>query len=76
MSADAVFLGTDATERWLTEAMRKGAVVPITGKMLTQSAKEVRPSTRKWFESAKNYALYSNQGGMYDEILVHLGIKK
>jgi SpoVK/Ycf46/Vps4 family AAA+-type ATPase len=70
----AVFDG--ATEVALTEAMRKGSVVPITGKMLAQSAKEVRPSTRKWFESAKNYALYSNQGGMYDEILVHLGIKK
>jgi SpoVK/Ycf46/Vps4 family AAA+-type ATPase len=74
--ADIKAVFDNATEVALTEAMRKGAVVPITGKMLTQSAKDVKPSTRKWFESAKNYALYSNQGGMYDEILVHLGIKK
>ena len=74
--ADIKAVFDNATEVALTEAMRKGAVVPITGKMLAQSAKDVRPSTRKWFESAKNYALYSNQGGMYDEILVHLGIKK
>jgi len=74
--ADIKAVFDTATEVALTEAMHKGAVVPITGKMLAQSAKDVKPSTRKWFESAKNYALYSNQGGMYDDILVHLGIKK
>jgi transitional endoplasmic reticulum ATPase len=74
--ADIKAVFDNATEVALTAAMRKGAVVPITGNMLTQSAKEVKPSTRKWFESAKNYALYANQGGLYDEILVHLGIKK
>ena len=39
-------------------------------------AAQVTPSTRAWFESAENYALDANQGGFYDELLLHLGIKK
>lgn len=65
-----------ATEAALTEAMRKGTVVPVGGKMLMQACKEVKPSTRKWFESAKNYALYANQSGFYDDVLTYLGLKK
>ena len=65
-----------ATEAALSEAMRKGAVVPVSGKMLLNASKEVKPSTRKWFESAKNYALYANQSGFYDDVLIYLGLKK
>lgn len=65
-----------ATEEALTEAMRKGAVVPVSGKMLLNACKNVKPSTRKWFESAKNYALYANQSGFYDDVLVYMGLKK
>jgi SpoVK/Ycf46/Vps4 family AAA+-type ATPase len=65
-----------ATETALSEAMRKGAVVPVSGKMLLNASKEVKPSTRKWFESAKNYALYANQSGFYDDVLTYLGLKK
>lgn len=65
-----------ATEEALGEAMRKGGMVPVTGKMLVKAAKDVKPSTRKWFESAKNHALYANQGGIYDDILEYLGLKK
>lgn len=65
-----------ATEAKLEEAMKKGKVVPVTGKDLARSARKVKPSTRKWFESAKNYALYANQSGFYDDVLHYLGIKK
>ena len=27
------------------------------------------PSTKEWFSTARNYALYSNQGGIYDDVL-------
>jgi transitional endoplasmic reticulum ATPase len=36
----------------------------------------MKASTRAWFESAKNYALYANQGGFYDDVLTFLGIRK
>jgi len=65
-----------ATEATLPEAMKRGEVVPITGKDLAKQAKSVKPSTKKWFESAKNYALYANQSGFYDEVLDYMGIRK
>ncbi|HSI85867.1 MAG: AAA family ATPase [Candidatus Methylacidiphilales bacterium] len=63
-------------ERCLTLAMKKGIVVPITTADLIQSAKDIKPSSKAWFESARNYALYANQSGFYDEVLSFLGLKK
>jgi AAA+ superfamily predicted ATPase len=63
-------------ERSLANAMREGRVIPITTDELLQTAKSLKPSSRAWFESAKNYAIYSNQGGFYDDVLTFLGIKK
>ena len=74
--ADLKAVFDQATEMALTEAMRKGSMVPVTGKMLAKAAKDVKPSTKKWFESAKNHALYANQSGFYDDILIYLGLKK
>jgi len=74
--ADIKAVFDQATEAALSEAMKKGTMVPVTGKMLVKATKDVKPSTRKWFESAKNHALYANQSGFYDDILTHLGIKK
>ena len=34
----------------------------------------VRSSTREWFSTARNHALYSNQAGIYDDILKYLKI--
>ena len=74
--ADLRAVFEQATEAALGEAMRKGSLVPVSGKMLAKAAKEVKPSTRMWFESAKNHALYANQSGFYDDVLVYLGLKK
>ncbi len=74
--ADLKAVFDQATELALAEAMKKGNVVPVSGKMLAKASKEVKPSTRKWFESAKNHALYANQSGFYDDVLVYLGLKK
>ncbi|MGK0189084.1 MAG: transitional endoplasmic reticulum ATPase [Verrucomicrobiales bacterium] len=65
-----------ATERALESAMKDGRIVPLTTKLLISAAKEVKPSAKGWFDSAKNYALYANQGGFYDDVLDFLGIKK
>ena len=65
-----------AVEATLQEAMKRGEMVPVTGKMLLKAVRKVKPSTRKWFESAKNYALYANQSGFYDDVLGYLGLKK
>ncbi|QOV88375.1 ATP-binding protein [Humisphaera borealis] len=61
-----------AIESKLREAMRDGIPKPMTTRDLTSAAAQVRPSTREWFNTAKNYALYSNQGGVYDDILKYM----
>jgi len=65
-----------ATERALSRAMKAGRIVPLTTEDLLQACKSMKPSTRAWFESARNYALYANQGGFYDDVLTFLGIRK
>ena len=74
--ADIKAMFDQAIEASLSEAMKSGQIVPVTQRQLAKGAKQVKPSTRKWFESAKNYALYANQSGFYDEVLDYLGIKK
>ncbi|MBV9273064.1 MAG: AAA family ATPase [Verrucomicrobia bacterium] len=64
------------TEHALSRAMREGRLVPLTTEDLLQAAREIRPSTRGWFESAKNYALYANQSGFYDDVLSFLNLRK
>lgn len=74
--ADIKAVFDQAIEASLTEAMKAGKIVPVTPKQLAKGAKQVKPSTRKWFESAKNYALYANQSGFYDDVLSYLGLSK
>ncbi len=56
----------------LQAAMKSGVPEPLRQKDLLKSLKQVRPSTQEWFTTAKNYALYANQGGLYDDILKYL----
>jgi transitional endoplasmic reticulum ATPase len=65
-----------ASEEKLAIAMRENRIVPITTDDLIRAAKSMQPSTKAWFESAKNYALYANQSGFYNDVLAFLGIKK
>jgi len=61
-----------AIEGKLREAMKAGTRLPLTTKDLTAAAKKMKPTTREWFSTARNYALYSNQGGVYDAVLKYL----
>src|SRR5690606_9277906 len=58
-----------AIEDKLREAMKAGTPSPLTTKDLAAAAKKVQPSTREWFSTARNYAVYANQGGLYDDVL-------
>jgi hypothetical protein len=52
--------------------MREGVPRPLVTKDLLTAAAELKPTTSEWFSSARNYALYANQGGAYDEVLKYL----
>jgi SpoVK/Ycf46/Vps4 family AAA+-type ATPase len=60
----------------LRQSFEKGIPEPIMTKDLIAAAKKVKPSTKEWFNTARNYALYANDSGLYDEILEYLKIKK
>ncbi len=71
--ADLKALVDVAVEAKLRDAMKAGELKPITTKdLLSAAAGTVKPSTREWFSTARNYALYSNQGGTYDDILKYM----
>ena len=61
-----------AIEKKLGEALKAGVPKPLSTKDLVAAAGSLRPTTKEWFATARNYALYSNQGGLYDDILQYL----
>ena len=63
-------------EEKLRSSFKTGIPEPIRTKDLLQMVAKVNPSTKDWFTIARNYALYSNESGQYDEILSYLNIKK
>lgn len=65
-----------ASEEKLQESMAKGAIQPIETKDLLKAVKQHRATTLEWLASARNYALYANESGLYNEILQYLNIKK
>ncbi|QQR87271.1 MAG: AAA family ATPase [Flavobacteriales bacterium] len=58
-----------AIEEKLKSAMKTGVPEPLTTKDLLKAAGSHKATTREWFTTAKNYALYANESGLYDEIL-------
>jgi transitional endoplasmic reticulum ATPase len=65
-----------AVEEKLRESMSKGSIQMLNTKDLLAAVKQHKPTTTEWFSSARNYALYSNESGLYDDILKYLKIKK
>jgi ATP-dependent 26S proteasome regulatory subunit len=65
-----------AIESKLEESMRRGQPLPIETDDLLDAAKRHKATTKEWFQTAKNYALFANEAGLYDDILAYLGIKK
>jgi len=70
--ADLVRLVDDATERAMERAVSSGRVDPVTRADLRAATKGSRPSTTSWFDVAKSYATFADEGGEYDELLEYL----
>ncbi|HET7420820.1 MAG TPA: tetratricopeptide repeat protein [Candidatus Dormibacteraeota bacterium] len=70
--ADLVHLCETATEQAMEESLMTGRVRNIGMNDFRAALKEVKPSTRAWFETARNYALFANEGGAYDDLLAYM----
>lgn len=64
-----------AIEGKLKEAMKTGIPSPLGTKDLVAAAGTQKPSTREWFADARNYAMYANDGGLYDDLAKYLKVR-
>ena len=65
-----------AVEAKLPESIKQGRIIPVSNNDIKNAVGRHKPTTKEWFATAKNYALYSNESGLYDDILKYLKIKK
>ena len=72
--ADLQAVVDTAVEKKLQEAMKTRIPKPLTTKDLATAAGVVKPSTREWFGTARNYAVHANQDGTYDDILKYMNL--
>lgn len=70
--ADLVHLCDTAIEGALEEALAGGALRPVRMGDFASALREVRPSIGPWVDVARNYAIYANEGGAYDELAAWL----
>lgn len=73
--ADLMAVVDVCIERKLQQVMKTGRPEPLTTADLLAAIGQVKPTTREWFSTARNYALYSNQDGTYDDIIKYLNLK-
>jgi SpoVK/Ycf46/Vps4 family AAA+-type ATPase len=74
--ADLAHLVESAAEFAMEDSIMTGKVRSITQNDFKRALREVRPSTRPWFDVARNYAMFANEGGVYDDLLEYLKANK
>lgn len=70
--ADVAHLCESAAELAMSDSIKTGKVRPINMNDFKQAMKGINPSTRPWFETARNFALFANEGGIYDDLVDYL----
>lgn len=74
--ADLAHLCESAAEYALLDSARSGTVRMIGTKDLLNAAKQIKPSSESWFASARNVAMFANDGGIYDDLVAYLKKKR
>lgn len=74
--ADLAHLCESATEYAMADSIRRGEVRMIGQQDFERALKEVRPSTGPWMNTARNVAMFANDGGAYDDLVSYLKRRK
>lgn len=74
--ADLAHLCETAAEYAMADSIERGEVRMIEQRDFDRALKEVRPSTGPWFATARNVALFANEGGAYDDLVAYLKSRK
>ena len=70
--ADIAHICETASERALLDSINRGEARMIGQPDLEASPAEVKPSLGAWFDTARNVALFANEGGAYDDLADYL----
>jgi SpoVK/Ycf46/Vps4 family AAA+-type ATPase len=70
--ADIAHICETASERALLDSINRGEARMIGQPDLEGAAGEVKPSLGAWFDTARNVALFANEGGAYDDLADYL----
>ncbi len=70
--ADIAHTCNSAVEFALEDSIETGEIRPINMNDLKRAIQEHKASTRTWFETARNYAMFANESGTFDELLHYI----
>ena len=70
--ADIAHICETAAERALMDSVQRGEARMIGPADLEAAIGEVKPSLGAWFDTARNVALFANEGGTYDDLAAYL----
>jgi SpoVK/Ycf46/Vps4 family AAA+-type ATPase len=70
--ADLAHVCETAAEYALEDSIETGVPRPITESDLERAVGEITPSTVAWLHTARNFAEFANEGGVYDDLLRYL----
>jgi len=65
-----------ACEEAMMKSLESTQIEPVTMKDFEKAAASHKPTTKEWLTTAKNYAAYANDGGVYDEVMDFLKKRK
>jgi SpoVK/Ycf46/Vps4 family AAA+-type ATPase len=74
--ADIAHICETAAEQALLDSVRLGEPRMIGNPDLEAAIAEVKPSLGAWFDTARNVALFANEGGAYDDLAAYLRKRK
>ena len=60
----------------MADSLASGTVRMMEQRDFERALAEVRPSTASWFATARNVALFANEGGAYDDLAAYLKKRK
>jgi SpoVK/Ycf46/Vps4 family AAA+-type ATPase len=82
-SRTADFSGADlhyacevAAEYAIEDSMRTGHARPISMTDMAKAISTITPSTRSWFDIARNFVTFANQSGEYDDLYQYMRSRK
>ncbi|HEY4639757.1 MAG TPA: AAA family ATPase [Thermoanaerobaculia bacterium] len=74
--ADLAHLCESAAELAMEESITTGNARPINQSDFKRALGQVKPSTRTWFDTARNYVQFANEGGMYDDLMAYMRTRR